>query len=169
MHLLTTERLRFRELNEDDFSNVLNYLKSPGAGEFLFLPENLEKHAHLWVTKNIARYQNKKTGLYVVEDKSTGSFLGQCGLIWQEVEGKEYLEIGYHFLPENWGKGFASEAAQASKRYAFEKNMAPYVVSLIHPFNLPSQKVAIRNEMLPWKNVTFKGFPSIMYRVDQSA
>jgi ribosomal-protein-alanine N-acetyltransferase len=167
MENTTTARLRFRKLQQEDLPKVKQFMQEPAAGQFLFFPPDIEKHAAAWVERNLGRYQTDNTSLYVVESKETGEFLGQCGPVWQEVEGERYLEVAYHFLKENWGKGYASEAAQAVRDFAFENNLFPYLISIIHPYNLASQKVAIRNGMLPWKKATFKGFPVILYRIDK--
>lgn len=168
MEKVTTQRLRFRKLSEQDLPGVKAFMEAPESGQFLFFPEDKDAHAKAWIKRNLSRYENDGVGLYVVENKKTGEFLGQCGLIWQEVEGEKHLEIGYHFLKEHWGNGYASEAAQACRIYAFKNNMHPWLISIIHPYNLASQRVAIRNGMLPWKKATFKGFPVILYRIGQN-
>ncbi|MCB0662570.1 MAG: GNAT family N-acetyltransferase [Saprospiraceae bacterium] len=169
MHTLTTGRLRFRKIEPTDLPNIKAFMSEPEAGKFLFFPPDIDKHAQAWVQRNVGRYESDGTSLYVVESKDDAKFLGQCGLIWQEVEGERHLEIGYHFLKENWGKGYASEAAKACRDHAFQNNMHPYLISIIHPYNLASQRVAIRNGMLPWKKATFKGTPVILYRIDRSS
>lgn len=57
------------------------------------------------------------------------------------------LEIGYLFNRNYWHKGYATEAAVACKRYAFEVLKADEVCSIIRDTNIPSQNVALRNGM----------------------
>jgi len=54
----------------------------------------------------------------------------------------EALEIGYSFRRECWGRGFATEAASACAQYAHAVLQAPAVISLVHPDDLRSQRVA---------------------------
>lgn len=75
--------------------------------------------------------------------------IGDCGLSWQDVEGEKMLEVGYHLREDMWHQGYAAEASVACKRYAFEKLDAAEVCSIIRENNLASQRVAIRNGMLP--------------------
>ena len=57
------------------------------------------------------------------------------------------LEIGYLFQRPHWHKGYATEAAKACKRYAFEVLGAGEVCSIIRDTNTASQNVAVRNGM----------------------
>ena len=73
--------------------------------------------------------------------------IGQCGLTMQPWKDEEVLEIGYLFERLYWHKGYATEAAMACKRYAFEVLKAEEVCSIIRDTNTASQNVAIRNGM----------------------
>ena len=54
------------------------------------------------------------------------------------------MVLGYWFLPEGQGKGYAFEAAQALKQYAKEQVELPTLVSYISAANVPSQKLATK-------------------------
>lgn len=73
--------------------------------------------------------------------------VGQCGLLVQNIENVERLEIGYSILPEFWKQGFAIESASKCKNYAFENNITDSLISMMHIENSASEKVAIRNGM----------------------
>ncbi len=60
----------------------------------------------------------------------------------------EVLEIGYIFGRQYWHKGYATEAARACKKYAFEELNAGEVCSIIRDTNTASQNVAVRNGMV---------------------
>lgn len=81
-------------------------------------------------------------GYWAVEEKETGKFVGSVGL-WRS-EGWPELELGYWLMPEMQGRGYATEAAAASRDYAFEVLGAQTLVSYIHPENEPSKRVAER-------------------------
>ena len=80
-------------------------------------------------------------------EKESGKMIGQCGLLIQQVDGEERLEIGYSILPAYWGKGYASEAAIKCRDYAFENDFWPSLISIVHVENLASEKVARKNGM----------------------
>ena len=101
-------------------------------------------------------------------DKKTNKLIGQCGLLIQTVENTERLEIGYSILPEYWNQGFASEASQKCKNYAFENNFSDALISIVHINNISSEKVALKNGMKLEKKIdSYKGIPVIVFKIDK--
>ena len=146
MYIIETERLRIRRLVESDLDNLKETLQDPlcmYAYEGPFSDEETKD----WLNKQLYRYSSYGLGLWAVEDKITSSFLGQCGLTYQEWKDESVLEIGYLFARKNWGKGYAIEAAKATKEYAFGVLGEKEVCSIIRTTNIPSIKVALRNGM----------------------
>ncbi len=151
-YLLTgeiTERIIFRLLKDSDFDSWLPLFYEENVAKFLNMPPNKtpKEYCELWFEKAMNRYKNNLGGLNVLEDRTTDKMLGQCGLLIQEIEGKERLEIGYSILPEYWGKGYASEAAIKCKDFAFENSFTENLVSNVHIDNKGSEIVALRNGM----------------------
>lgn len=89
-----------------------------------------------------ARYQEYGFGLWAVILKETGEFVGQAGLTMQPCDGEEVLEIGYLFKKAHWHHGYATEAAQGCKRYAFDILHENKVHAIIKSDNMASQRVA---------------------------
>ncbi len=162
---LTTGRLRFRPLEYSDAPLLRSFFENDEAVRYLFIKDPLEVYLEAWLIRAQGRYRKRGDGLYALEDKETGAFIGQCGLIWQQVDGKEELEIGYHLMPGHWGKGYATEAAIACREFAFRKKLAPRLISLIHPDNVRSQAVARRNGMSLLKESTFNNIPVLVFGV----
>lgn len=75
------------------------------------------------------------------------SLIGQCGITYQEYNGKQVPEVGYLLRKEFWHKGYATEAAIACKEHAFNVLGFGEVYSIIRDTNIASQKVAQRNGM----------------------
>ncbi len=163
-----TKRLRFRSLEYRDKDPLVEFFSNPEATEFLFIREEPDTCIDSWIERQIERYQKFDLGLCGIELRSTSELIGQCGLLWQEIDGRPELEIGYHFIPRFWGKGYASEAAKACKDFAFEHELAPHLISIIHPDNFKSQEVARRNNMTLWKKSTFNNFSVIVFRIDRN-
>ena len=84
--------------------------------------------------------RDRTFSLWAVDDKETSSFVGQCGLQPVERKGPE-IELGYHFSPAVWGKGFATEAAVAVLRYAFDNALLDHVIAIVIPENVASVRV----------------------------
>jgi RimJ/RimL family protein N-acetyltransferase len=74
-----------------------------------------------------------------------GAFAGACGLKPHATEpGHHFREIGFQFLPEFWGAGYASEAARAVIAYAFGTLDATALFAGHHPENETSRALLIR-------------------------
>ena len=144
--ILETERLYLREMEQSDFDSLCKILKDPKtmyAYEHGFSDEEVQN----WLDKQRKRYREDGFGLWAVIEKASNQMIGQCGLTFQDFNGREVLEVGYLFQRAYWHKGFATEAAVACKEYAFEHLGAKEVYSIIRDSNIASQNVAIRNGM----------------------
>ena len=97
----------------------------------------------------MASYTRHGHGVWAVCLRETGEFLGQCGLIRQELRAEPDKKIGYSFQRRFWGRGYATEAARAVKQAALTIFGFLYVVSFIALDNEPSIKVARRIGMEP--------------------
>jgi RimJ/RimL family protein N-acetyltransferase len=92
-----------------------------------------------------------------------GVISGFCGFLHQEVDGEKEIEIAYRLHPDFWGRGIGTEAARAVRDHAFGDLQLPRVISIIHPDNVRSRRVAEKNGMRLKKETTFKNFPSLIF------
>ncbi|MDU6522493.1 GNAT family N-acetyltransferase [Enterococcus devriesei] len=144
--MIETKRLYLRELQESDLpalKKILQDEETMTAYEGAFDDQMVQ----IWLDKQLMNYQRDGFGLWAVVLKETEEMIGQCGLTWQLVETDQVLEIGYLFQREFWHQGYAIEAAQACKKYAFEKLQVQEIFSIIRDTNRASKKVAERNGM----------------------
>ncbi len=141
--IVETERLALREFTMADVDNLFGVLGDPVA--MRYYPEPFTRSmTEVWIKRNLDRYKENGFGLWAVTLKEDGRFLGDCGLTLQPTEGRDEIEIGYHFLQSAWGHGYATEAARACRDYAFSELNAPRVCSIVGLDNIPSQRVARR-------------------------
>jgi RimJ/RimL family protein N-acetyltransferase len=160
--MLETPRLILRHLCRDDVDAIFEVIGD--AETMQYHPRRFErKDAEEWVERNMTRYVEHGSGLYAVVLKSTCEVIGDCGLVQQNVEGTPLLEVGYHFRRDQWGMGYATEAARACIDYAFRNMDANKVISLIRPENLPSRRVAARNGMRVERQIIYFGLPHLIY------
>ncbi|HWY10375.1 MAG TPA: GNAT family N-acetyltransferase [Bacteroidia bacterium] len=163
---LQTQRLTTRFLTLDDFKTWAKFMGDQESVEF-FPKANFktpEDRAIFWIEKQMTRYKENKYGLQVLLDKNTGEFIGQCGLLLQEVDSKLELEVGYHIFRNNWKKGYAIEAASIFKEYGFKNNQAESIISIIHSQNIRSQNVAIKNGMKKDKETKWMDLNVFIFR-----
>lgn len=130
------------------------------------LPTHKEVAA-FWIERQVARYNEKRYGLQALRLKDTGEFIGLCGLLMQEVDGVEELEIGYHVLKKHWGKGYAPEAAKVFLDYAQKNLGVDSVISIIDVENMKSQRVAEKNGFVREKRTVFMGLDVYIYRYEK--
>ena len=83
--------------------------------------------------------------------KEGNIFLGDCGITMQNIEGEVVPEMGFHIIKDYCGKGYATEAALACKKYAFEELNYSRLFSYTILENIPSQKVANKVGMSLYK------------------
>lgn len=166
LHGEESERLYFRKIQQSDFELWLPYHEDQSSTEHW--PDgdlNPLAACQKWFDTVRYRYKNHLGGMNALIDKSTNEFVGQCGLLIQQVDQIEELEIGYSILPSYRNKGFATEAARKCKAFAFEKNFANSLISIIPISNKPSQKVATKNGMNLDKSTLYKDIPVHIFRV----
>ena len=139
--ILQTERLLLRGWKEADLDPFARMMADPEVTRFI---GGVQPRSSVW--RAIAMYAGlwmlRGYGLWVVERKSDGAFLGRVGL-WQP-ESWPGVELAWSLDRPYWGNGYATEAAKAALDYGFMHLAVLKLVSLIDPENAPSQRVAMR-------------------------
>lgn len=145
--ILETERLYLREMEQSDLESLCKILQD---AETMYAYEGAFSDAEVqeWLDRQISRYHQYGFGLWAVVLKETDEMIGQCGLTMQPWKDQELLEVGYLLQRLYWHNGYATEAAKACKKYAFEVLNEDEVCSIVRDTNVASQNVAIRNGMM---------------------
>lgn len=162
-----TKRLYIRKLNISDIAIWETFFKNNTSLEYLGLDLSLDAEIQSkdWIERQLWRYEHKQYGYHALIHKNTNEFIGQCGLLTQEIDGNKEVEIGYHILPEYWGLGFATEVAQLFRNYAFDNDLCHSLVSIIDIRNIASQKVAEKIGMQRGKQVRYHDLNVYIYRI----
>jgi RimJ/RimL family protein N-acetyltransferase len=166
MIVLETLRLRLRQMTEDDADNLLGIFTDPEAMRFYPATKD-RRETEAWINWNLRSYEEHGIGLWIAEAHETGRFVGQCGLTMQEVEGAWEPEVGYLFLREYWGQGYATEAAAASLNYGFRQRGYERIICLPSAANLPSRRVAERLGMHLEREIERRGIRMCVYALDR--
>lgn len=159
---LETPRLTLRPLEDGDLDDICLLL---GDSEALALwGDPLDREgARLWIDRNLARYEADGFGRCAIVLRRTGEFVGDCGLIRTEVEGMPEVELGWIVGKAEWGKGVATEAAQAWRDHAFTRFGLDRIVSMISTENVASRRVAEKLGMTIERTAVWGGAPMLMY------
>ncbi|WP_078592408.1 GNAT family N-acetyltransferase [Evansella clarkii] len=150
MKIIETERLYLRELVIGDTRELCKVLSDPESMQYYPEPFN-QKKVENWIQWNIDNYKKYNHGLWAVILKDGEKLIGDCGITMQEIENELVPEIGFHIIKNYWNKGYASEAANACKNYAFEVLNYSKIFSYTTLKNIPSQKVAEKIGMHTYK------------------
>jgi RimJ/RimL family protein N-acetyltransferase/GNAT superfamily N-acetyltransferase len=157
---LETGRLILRAIGPQDVepnramvadAEVQQFLGGPRDAYEAFV--NLATHAGHW---DLRGYGN-----WAVERREDGAFLGRVGL-W-EPPGWPSLEIGWKLARHAWGGGYATEAARAAIGWAWTALDAPQLISLIHPDNTASARLAQRLGHVPQETVEILGTAAVRH------
>jgi len=109
---MATERLRLRELEIEDLDPLFEVLGDPVA--MRYYPAPLDRDAvAAWIGWARQSYRENGFGLWAVLDRKDGRCIGDCGPMLQPVEDQLIPEVGYHIVPSEQGRGYATEAARA--------------------------------------------------------
>jgi RimJ/RimL family protein N-acetyltransferase len=167
-HLLT-RRLITRFLTAEDVREWTLFFKDRDATAFFpnLAFDTDEEKARWWIERQLTRYRESRFGLQALIHKETKEFIGQCGLLTQEVDGVEEVELGFDIFKKYWGQGYAPEAAQAFLQYAFQNNLAPSVVSIIDVRNTKARRVAWKCGMAQEKETQWAGINVVVYRIGE--
>jgi RimJ/RimL family protein N-acetyltransferase len=138
-----TDRICLRPYRLADDAEVAEMFADPRARRFYPDMAGPDKAAG-WIQWNLDNYATYGFGLWVIEHREAGSFLGDCRLTYQHVETQRMLEVGYHVQEQHRGRGYATEAGRACIAYAFDELDAPLVCSILDPANTVSLAVAAR-------------------------
>ena len=159
---LETPRLTLRPLDDDDLDDLCLLLGDAEALAHWGDPLDREG-ARRWIERNLARYEADGFGRCAVVLRGTGRLVGDCGLIRTEVEGGSEVELGWIVRKADWGKGIATEAAQAWRDHAFTRLGLRRIVSLVSAENVPSRRVAEKLGMTVQRTAVWGGAPMLMY------
>ncbi|MCV0428884.1 MAG: GNAT family N-acetyltransferase [Roseibium sp.] len=148
---LETSRLYLRAWQQEDVDPFADMCADPEVMRYFPSTMSREKSEEL-IERAIDKQASDGFCMAPVEVKETGEFLGFVGLnrpsYGKPLPFDPCVEIGWRLKQSSWGKGFASEAAEAWLRFGFEAIGLAEIVAFTIPANVPSQKVMRRLGMV---------------------
>ena len=137
-HVLTTERLMLRRFSLNDTSFIIRLLNTPGWIKFIGdrnvkTTEDAKKYLQNGPLKI---YATLGFGLSMVVIKETLQPIGMCGLLKRDE--LENVDIGFAFLPESQGQGYALEVTNAVIQHARQQWHITNVLAIVMPTNTRS-------------------------------
>ena len=159
--IIETERLRLRHYTPGDTDALFKIFADPYARRFYPRMADRDMVAD-WIAWSLRGYDEFGFGLWAMEPIGEARLIGDCGLTYQKVDGEKLLEIGYHFLAAERGRGFATEAARAVLTNAQDSLGVDFACSIVHPDNTASAAVAGRVHTHR-RDYTERGEPRLLF------
>jgi [ribosomal protein S5]-alanine N-acetyltransferase len=165
---IESDRLILRRIAPSDLDFFTRVHADPEVARYIGRgPPRSAQESREWLESSLESYEALELGQLAVLRKSDGELIGRCGITDLAVEARPTdpalpkawfqrvqapagielrfeRELGYTFDRGSWGQGYASEAAQRVFEYARDVLDKPRIVSLIHPDNVRSLRVANR-------------------------
>lgn len=166
--IVETDRLILREYTLEDFNELYVILSDSVTMQHYPTPYD-EKGTMRWLTWSLDNYQKYGFGLWAIELKETGKFIGDCGITMQPIDGEMLPEIGYHIHKDYWRQGYAKEAATAVRDWCFQNTDFDVVYSYMTKSNVASYSTAASVGMKRIKEYAdAAGEPHLVYAIARS-
>lgn len=136
---MQTLRAKLRRLNSSDYENMRLLDTDPSVVRFTpsRIPQTEEQTRHRLNTQIENQKKYEPFGIWVAEELQTGLFLGWFMLLPTQDNA---LELGFMLVQKNWGKGYATEIAQALINYA-QTNKVGRIIATTNLDNTSSIRV----------------------------
>ena len=139
--ILDTERLILREYTDDDAPAFFELNSDPEVMRYVpdKAMESVEQAREILRNHPMIDYKERGFGRWACILKANGKHIGFCGLKYlKEIDD---IDLGFRFVPSQWGKGLATEAAVASIRYGFDELKLDHIVGFAELENRASIRV----------------------------
>lgn len=143
---IETPRLILREMTLDDEAGIFELDSDPDVHKYLGnRPITYREEARASIEYIRKQYEQNGIGRWAVELKSTGEFMGWCGLKYindMTINGQTNIyDVGYRFIKRFWRQGYGYEAAQVSLDYGFNEMGLKKIVGIADQRNIGSQRI----------------------------
>ena len=165
--IFETDRLVLREYTNKDFDWLYEILSDEETMKHYPKPYDAAG-VQRWLDWSLDNYQKHSFGLWAVELKDSGVPIGDAGITMQPIDGEWLPEVGYHVHKDYWRLGYGSEAASASRDWAFEKCDFEALYSYMTAENEASQATARAIGMTKIKEYYDHSEHLIVYRITRS-
>jgi RimJ/RimL family protein N-acetyltransferase len=168
MKELETERLCLRMFQEADLDAYAAMVGDPEVMRYIGDGQPGTR-AEAWrhMATLLGHWALRGYGMWAVTERGKGTVIGRVGFI--DFEGGRGFEMGWMLAREVWGKGYATEAARAALEWAFGELGRASVMSMIHPDNTASIRVAERLGQRSEGRIREGESDVLVYRIDRAS
>ncbi|WP_332874035.1 GNAT family N-acetyltransferase [Amphritea pacifica] len=165
MQLFETDRLIVRPLSHQDVQALTEILSDPEVMKFSVRGVCDEEATRKFIDWCLECYASHGIGPWALCEKTSGDFIGFCGVGPEWVGDKEEINLGYRLARSFWHQGFATEAVKGVLQYAFEQIQCESVVVIIEPEHAASVRVTEKAGFVNYRLQDFHNRPVRLYRM----
>jgi len=163
--VIETARLRLRGHRYEDLAHCVAMWADPDVTKFIGGKPSTEQQTWARLLSYIGHWALMDFGYWVVEERDTGSFVGEIGFadFKRDIDPamKNSPEIGFALAPAHHGKGYATESVQAILAWGDAHLPSRRSVCMINPQNTASLQVAAKAGYEIFEQTTFNGAPIV--------
>ena len=163
--ILETERLILRMFREEDFDDYASFCADPDVMRYLGGKTFNRMEAWRHLAFIVGHWHLRGYGHWAVEEKATGKLAGRIGFL--NPEAWPGFELGWTLGRPFWGRGYATEGARRALEYGFNDLNQKHIISLIHPDNKNSIRVAERLGEKVEGKTELLGHDVLVYGIDR--
>jgi ribosomal-protein-alanine N-acetyltransferase len=117
-----------------------------------------------YLEHNVKHWADHGFGMWMLRHAVSSAVIGRAILRHLDVGGVDEIEVGYGFLPEYWGRGFATEIARECVRIGRDRLALPSMVAITTPENLASQRVMQKVGLVFERDIIHASRPHVLFR-----
>jgi ribosomal-protein-alanine N-acetyltransferase len=166
MIIFESERLFVRQFTYTDLEDLYRLNSDKEAMQYIRSPQNKAETSQ-FLEENIAYYgKHPQFGRWVILEKTTGTFMGSFMLRPSQIV-PGYIELGYAFLKNYWGQGYATESVKNGLIYGFWKLKLPSIIAITHQENWVSKQVLIKSKFSPLDDIAENGRMVNLFQINK--
>lgn len=166
--VVQTGRLKLRGFLPGDLEPFAAMCADPEVIRYASLagrPLSLQE-SKSWISRMEDHWQKRNFGMWAVEEKASGKFVGRIGL--QKPEGYPEVEIAWMLARSSWGQGLAYEGGRAALEWGFSELDQKTFISLIFPENSRSIRLAERLGETLVGSIQIQGKTLLQYQISRN-
>lgn len=163
---LRTRSLVAEPLRAEDYPFVLQMNQDPRVMRHLGGVRS-EERTRKYMDDMLAQRAQRGYGVWMAREAATGALVGRASIHWREADGVVDNDLGYSIQPEHWGKGYATEIAEAIVAHAFGDLGFDHLMAFTATTNAASRRVLEKLRFAFVKDFVYANEPHLLFRRDR--
>lgn len=163
--VVETARLLIREFESVDTPALSKILGDSAVMEFSSKGALTEADTVRFIEWCSGSYQEHGYGQWALIEKKSEVLIGFCGLSRATVDGVDEVEVAYRLAQDQWGNGFASEAANIVLDHGFSACNIKSIVGIVSPRHEASIRVLEKSGFQSFSETLYSGWDVRVYRL----